>query len=1297
MKVTKVLNRWLNRLYKVLAILLVLIAVVVSAIRLILPHVDDYRPRLQSYLSDHYQVDVVIGQISAQWQVLNFGIVAKNVTLLQSKQASVVIDKIDINIDFWQSIKALALVTDDFTLSGMQVFIDQQALNNTTNKTNNNQQTLTKITNLFLSQITRFAVKDSQVVIKTAKNSLHPLQIKHVNWQNNNYHHQAQGGIVFGNLSAESVNLQLDLIGEKQADLTGQIYIDGNNVDITSWLGKQINLTENNISSAVNFKSWLTLAQGEISQLQLVLENSQLHWQDQNNDHLLALKQGQINIEYSAATETFTLLSSPFEFELDQQPWQPITAQMSWNSELQSAYISIIELEKITALIPLLNKQDKLSRYIDESSPKGEINDFYWQNSNHRTQMVANFTDVSVSFSQGIPGVQHLYGDLQADANIFRLTLKAKQGEIDFDKHFIRPMPYQYLSVILDGYVEGDSWHIGSDDLIFNSDELSLRGSVGLSAMQGKSPELSLFAQVNNVAAQNAKYYFPHLLMGKSLVGYLNRGILSGTIPQAKVLFNGALSQFPFNENNGIFVVDAELIDSQFSFDPEWPRIEHFYANLNFTNNSMFITGRSGELSGIDVSGVTANIADLSGEQLLVITHQFNDVAPEKISALMAHSPLKSTVGLTLEKVRIQQNIAGEFTLKLPLKKPENVEAAGTVYFADNKISLATPQMLFEQVNGTLHFKNDNISLDDLSLSWLNMPLKLAITGSAKELFYQTDIDIKAHWQDKSWSKNLPIQLKKYLAGDFYWQGKLSLYIPENGNFAYHLAANSTTEALAFKLPQPYQKKLNEKWPFKLSVDGELNQSHLAISLGDKLSFTGELEHDNAHFSRAHLVLGKEHMMLPTDGFHITAQLAQASVAQWQPLINDIITMVESYATANNQQQSLLAAPQRIRGDIDQLLVYDHKFNHVSFNLFNQTQWWLLQLNSQEARGEVKLFPDLFQQGIEINADFIHLSNVTNKDQSTNLLVKDSQRIFNNIPPMKVHCDSCTLDIIDFGSIDFNLVRKQADLISIENFIAKRDKTELRLTGLWQQNDHQSKTSLIGRFKTAKIEQEFKKLGYASTIKESGGYIEFSLFWEDSPFNFSFAKLNGDLKAKIEDGYLAEVSDKGARIFSVLSLDSLVRKLTLDFRDIFSDGMFYSYIRGDFHIQNGVVYTKNTKMKGAAGDLYMKGNTNLATGTLDYHMSYKPNLTSSLPVLAWVSTLDPVTFLAGIALDKVLTSTVVSEFQFELTGTVTEPNLKEVTRKTRDVAVGRSVPPKFIDNNQSDEISEKQQVDKTDG
>ena len=290
-----------------------------------------------------------------------------------------------------------------------------------------------------------------------------------------------------------------------------------------------------------------------------------------------------------------------------------------------------------------------------------------------------------------------------------------------------------------------------------------------------------------------------------------------------------------------------------------------------------------------------------------------------------------------------------------------------------------------------------------------------------------------------------------------------------------------------------------------------------------------------------------------------------------------------------------------------------------------------------------------------------------------------SENVFANIPKINFFCERCLVDDLNLGSVNFDLIRTDNNVIKIDNFHAKREQAEFSLSGEWQKIGDISKTTVSGILSLKNIEYELEQLGYASIIRDSGGKLDFDLNWQGGPQDFELSQLNGDLKADIDDGYLADVSDK-ARIFSVLSLQSIVRKLTLDFRDIFSDGMFYKDIEGNYHISEGVLYTDNTRMNGSAGNLYIKGNTSFVNNTLDYKMSYKPNLTSSLPVLAWIATLNPVVFLAGVAIDQVITSQVVSEFNFELTGDVSDPNFKEVNRKSRDVSVGRSKPPEFVDN-----------------
>ena len=479
--------------------------------------------------------------------------------------------------------------------------------------------------------------------------------------------------------------------------------------------------------------------------------------------------------------------------------------------------------------------------------------------------------------------------------------------------------------------------------------------------------------------------------------------------------------------------------------------------------------------------------------------------------------------------------------------------------------------------------------------------------------------------------------------------------------------------------------------------------------------------------------------------------MAEANYEQWQPLVLDILASLESEPAVLNSATvsstgsvsglNLLSTPDKIHGKIDNLSVYGENFQQVDFNFAPKPNWWLLDVNAKELRGSAKFYPDWHQQGIDIDADFMHLHNVdgtsvkevvNENDPSSKVttaqakkiaseqaisttenddveairpvektdadnteLIVDSKikqptplmidhvsnsQIFAAMPPLKVKCASCKYGAYDFGEVTFTLERENVDTLLLNKFTAKRGKTQMAFDARWQQTKDSSNTRIIGTLATNSVSREVENIGYASIIRDSGIAMKYDVVWQGGPHDFALSTFDGELSAKLDDGYLDDVDDKGVRILSLLSLQSLVRKLSFDFRDIFSDGMFYSELAGSFTMKNGVVYTDNVLMKGTAGDLTIVGNTNLNNGDLDYRMSYKPNLTSSLPVLAWIATLNPVTFLAGMALDEVITSTVIAEINFEVTGNLDEPTFKQVSRKNKNISVGRSSPPKIVDS-----------------
>lgn len=1305
MSIASTSNRWLNRLYKTVAILLVLFAVLISAFRLFLPYVHHYKLPLQDYLNELSEANISIGSLSMTWQQSGPILVIGDVQVLETERASIFIKQLELQVDFWRTITEQNLISKDLILSGAKVDLSEQLWLTEIDdnipdiaETETEANDIEVIRNLFLHRIKRFSIRDSQLTVRN-QSITRSIGLNQLDWLNTGKRHQAQGSVVLNGLSSNNLKLQVDLQGEQGSALSGKIYLQANHIDITPWLDKVLVLEDDKTKTDINFSAWLSVNSSNIDRLQMDISDSSMSWLFDQQQQKLTLEQGQVLLVKGKKEQSFKLYTTPLSLQFNEQVPQKFTVMLAKQGTDFSLHLSEIDVAMLAQLTPLIVAKQATRNLLSEMALTGKIEDLHIRSDNNELQILADFYSFNNSFSHGIPGLENVSGKLSFVENYLSIDFNAEQGKLDFDKLFVQAFPYQDLSGQLNAKFDDNGWTLTVEKFDFTSKEINLSAQVKVEAPLAGEVNLALLANISNGNASLVGRYLPLPIMSDNLVDYLNSAVVSGRVENAQILINGPISRFPFTDGSGIFVVDAELSKAEFKFVENWPAITDFVANLNFTNNSMLITGRAGKLAGLDVTGVRAGIADLAHGQILTVDAEIKPTEPHFIGDLMNQSPFKDSVGSVLEQLQVSGEVSGEFHLNLPLNNDGQALASGTIDFDNNQASLQTPQMKFSKVKGQLSFSNDKISTKNLTLMWQGLPIDLDINGMDKADYYDTDIKLAALWQEEQWLAYVPKKLRRYTKGELPWQGKLSLHQHHQGGFSYNANFHSALNNTQLVLPPPYDRNDKQENHLSVKINGQMAQSKIVLNYGDKMQFSGLLDHDTTAFTRANLMLGQGSMALPSNGFHITTKLQQADFSLWQPLISDILDSINQPSTSISSSAELenstpfLAKPKRIRGSIGQLQILGQQLNNVSFNLLDKPEWWLLQLNAKETRSQIKIYPDWLTQGLDINAEFINLTRAKLLAKETEFPLVSQQpdkaendTVFANTPPIKFHCDSCAIGSLALGEVDVNIKRIDLQTIEFTNFIAKRGKTQLNLTGSWLHNEEESTTSLVGKLSVDDIETELQAMGYDSIIKDSGAEVTLNLNWPGGLHDFNVNQLNGDINARLDDGYLAEVSDK-AKIFSVLSLQSLVRKLTLDFRDIFSDGMFYSNIKGDYQLDQGLLATNNTEMNGTAGNLFMTGHTNLITGELAYDMSYKPNLTSSLPVIAWIVTLNPVTFLAGVAIDQVIKSQVVSEFKFKLTGTVDNPDLKEINRKTKSVSVDSSLSTE-------DEKKEKPTMDK---
>ena len=123
------------------------------------------------------------------------------------------------------------------------------------------------------------------------------------------------------------------------------------------------------------------------------------------------------------------------------------------------------------------------------------------------------------------------------------------------------------------------------------------------------------------------------------------------------------------------------------------------------------------------------------------------------------------------------------------------------------------------------------------------------------------------------------------------------------------------------------------------------------------------------------------------------------------------------------------------------------------------------------------------------------------------------------------------------------------------------------------------------------------RFGMPGVLRKGKGKIEGQVGWAGSPITLDYPSLTGSFNVNVESGQFLKTDPGIAKLLGVLSLQSLPRRLALDFRDVFSDGFAFDFLRGDVKIEQGIARTNNLQMKGVAAAALMEGQADIAKET----------------------------------------------------------------------------------------------------
>ena len=119
----------------------------------------------------------------------------------------------------------------------------------------------------------------------------------------------------------------------------------------------------------------------------------------------------------------------------------------------------------------------------------------------------------------------------------------------------------------------------------------------------------------------------------------------------------------------------------------------------------------------------------------------------------------------------------------------------------------------------------------------------------------------------------------------------------------------------------------------------------------------------------------------------------------------------------------------------------------------------------------------------------------------------------------------------------------------------------MHIEGIWQGWPTQPRTMVNVRLDVNDIGKFLVRMGQPEGVRRGTAKLEGPLAWNGNPSELDYATLSGNFVLEANKGQFIKLDPGIGKLLGVLSLQSLPRRLSLDFRDIFSEGLAFDEIR----------------------------------------------------------------------------------------------------------------------------------------
>jgi uncharacterized protein (TIGR02099 family) len=791
-----------------------------------------------------------------------------------------------------------------------------------------------------------------------------------------------------------------------------------------------------------------------------------------------------------------------------------------------------------------------------------------------------------------------------------------------------------------------------AEDLVLTTADAEGRGRVQVGFPAEGSPLVDVVARFRADSIPTAREYLPLVRFRPTAVAWLDRALVAGRVPAVALRWQGPLRGFPYADGGGQFRAEFELADAVLDYAPDWPRLEEVAARVVIDRATLASTENRGRLAGVLLEDAQVRVTDLARDAVVEVESS-DPVTVPGILAFLRGSPIAGLLGPTLANVTGAGKVAADVRLRVPVAAPQDYTVTGDFVAQGARLGLRGLDFGLTDLAGAIRLDGATLTGDGLRGRFLDEPVQVALRpATADEAGVSHVATLTGETPVPKLAAAFSLPFPDRLGGRMAWTAtaRVPTRAPDSQltiRVASDLADVTTT------LAEPLAKAAGAADPLDLEVrfpdrDSFRVAGTLGRGLGFALRFAGRAD-GGYDLERGELARGTARLPA-SPGLVIRGDFPALRFEDW-------------FVAGAAASEGPAARLRRLDLRAARFGIFGELFRDVRIDATRAGADWTVRLASERVTGTVRV-PGADDEPID--AELERLWFVEDDPAAGG----DGQADPRALPPVRLQVADFVLGDMRFGRLAAQ-VSQRGDGVAVEPLTLTAPSFTITGNALWvvEEGDvARQRTELKLGLRSTDIRATLTDLGYDPVLEGRAASGDADLVWAGGPRGDFLQVAGGRLTVGLERGQFLGVEPGSGRLLGLLSVTALPRRLGLDFRDVTDKGLAFDAVKGEFRLDAGNAFTCNLGLTGPVADLGIVGRVGFRAEDYEQIAVVRPHV-GDVVALGSAVVGGPVVGGAAILIAQVFRKPLSSlgESYYRITGPWDTPVVSKVQRGEVDV------------------------------